>query len=90
MLRIDPDGDRAVVDQCHLHVGSETSRFDFPGCSLTDRRNKRFIKRYGLFGAGGTDVGGAIAFAGRGMQGKLADDQNIGADLFVTDASRTR
>ena len=82
MLRINPNGDRAVVDQSYLHVGTKTTRFNHTGCPLTHRRNKRFIKRNSLFGTGSTNVGRTIAFAGRGMQGKLTDNQNIGPDIL--------
>lgn len=73
---------RAVVQQLHLHVGAEYSRRDFSAEILFERGNESLIKWNGDGFFRRADVGRAVAFTGRCVQGKLADDHYFAIDLF--------
>ena len=65
-LGIDPDRHRAVVDECDLHIGSKsTPRHRLPDFRFQET-DKLFVERDRRLGAGGSDVGRAVAFPGAG------------------------
>lgn len=76
VLAIDNDGDRAVVDQLYLHIGSKLARLNLLAEEVGEPTDKLLVHRYGHLGLGGMDIAGTIAFLGAGHQRKLTDEQN--------------
>ena len=77
ILGVDADGDGAVVEQLHLHVGAEFSRTHFLAQGRREVLAEALVQGDGDLVPGGTDVRWAVSFLGRGVQGELADDQNV-------------
>ena len=80
-LAVDPDGYGAVVRQRYLHVGAEATRADGASESLLKGSNDLVIEGLGDLGAGGTDVGWAVAFLRLRHEGELRHGDDVPADV---------
>src|SRR5690606_36834983 len=74
-LRVQPDRDGSVVDECHLHVGSEAPVGDTRAESGYLPR-ELLIEAAGVVGSSGAGKPRAVA-ASLGGQRELADDQRL-------------
>ncbi len=77
VARIHPDGDGAVIDEFHLHVGPEDARSDRSAEELREPLRKDAVERQ----ARRADVRRAIALLRGGHQRELADGQDFASDL---------
>ena len=80
-LAVDPDGHGAVVRQGYLHIGAEATRTDGASESFLKGANDLVIEGLGDLGAGGTDVGWAVAFLRLRHEGELRHDDDVPADV---------
>ena len=83
-LAVDPDGHRAIVRQRYLHVSTEATRADGATESLLKGANDLAVEGLGDLGAGGTDVGWAVAFLCLSHEGELRDGDDVPADVEDT------
>ena len=80
------NGDRAVVDQAHLHVGGKDTTFRRLARAGFKFLQEGFIEGHCFFWVGGLHKTGPVAPAGVTQQGELADDQQSpvdGPDIVV-------
>ena len=80
-LAVDPDGHGAVVRQGYLHIGAEATRTDGASESFLKGANDLVIEGLGDLGAGGTDVGWAVAFLRLRHEGELRHGDDVPADV---------
>jgi len=81
VLGIDEDGDRAVIYQFNLHVGTKDTRGDWSAQTMLDGLDKLLIERDGDVAACCTNVGGTVTFGGEGMESELRNDAYLAADV---------
>lgn len=77
---IDPDGDGAIVDEADLHIGTEFAGLDGDTCGLLELVDEGLVEGFGVFGSCGADEGRAVAFFDAGVEGELADDEELSID----------
>ena len=80
-LAVDPDGHGAVVCQGYLHIGAEATCANGAPESLLEGANDLVIEGFGYLGAGGTDVGWAVAFLCLRHEGELRYSDDVPADV---------
>ena len=80
-LAVDPDGHGPVVRQRYLHIGAEATRSDGAPESLLKGANDLIIEGLGDLGAGGADVGWAVAFLRLRHEGELRYSDDVPADV---------
>ena len=81
VLGIDEDGDRTVINQFNLHIGAKDTCGDRSAEALLHGLDKLLVERHGNVAPGGTDVGGAVALGGEGMESELRNDAYLAADV---------
>ena len=81
---VDPDGYWAGVDERNLHVSTKDPAADVAAEFVFEGETKCVVKWLGDGGSGGFEKGGAIAFFGGGMEGKLTDDDHISVGVLNT------
>ena len=81
VVGVHTDGDGAVVDERHLHVGAKFARSDALAERFFQLLDEVFVERNGDVVTGGVDVGGAVAFLIGGHECELADHQNVAVDI---------
>src|SRR5208282_5336477 len=64
ILRVNNDGDRAVVEQGYFHVGAEFAGLNGTAQVFGQLAVELFVERDGDFGAGGPGEAGAISLLG--------------------------
>src|SRR5690606_26285340 len=74
LVRVEPDGDRAVIDQRDVHMGSELAGGHIQA-ELAELLGQIVDQGTGNLRRGGSDEAGASALAGVGVQGELRDNQ---------------
>ena len=81
VLGIDEDGDRTVIYQFNLHVGTKDTRGDWSAQTMLDGLDKLLVERDGDVTTCSTDVGGTVTFGGEGMESELRNDAYLAADV---------
>ena len=76
-----PEGDGAVVDEFDLHVGAKAAAGDF-GVQGVGAGDQVFVELAAQLGRGGGGEAGAVAAAGVGCEGELADDEQAAAHVL--------
>lgn len=72
-MGVHDDGDGAVVDEGDLHVGAETAGEDGLAEEGGEAGDEFFVHGNGEVGTRGMDIARAVALAGGGHEGELAD-----------------
>ena len=70
-IRIEKDGDGAIVDEVHLHVGTEAAGFDMETVLGSEAVIEIVIQRRSLLRACGVDERRTVAFAAIGIEREL-------------------
>lgn len=81
---VDDDCDGTVVDEVHLHIGSELPRFYVETILLTETVVEVLIQRQCLLGAGGLDKRRTVAMTHIAIECELRDRQNGTIDFLDT------
>ena len=68
---IEEDGDGAIVDEVHLHVGAEAAGFDLEAVLGSEAVVEIVIQRRSLLRAGGVDERRTVTFAAIGIEREL-------------------
>src|SRR5690606_17213137 len=80
LVRVEPDGDRAVIDQRDVHMCSELAGGHIQA-ELAELLGQIVDQGTGNLRRGGSDEAGASALAGVGVQGELRDNQRAQPQL---------
>ena len=70
-IRIEKDGDGAIVDEVHLHVGAEATGFDMEAVLGSEAVVEIVIQRRSLLRAGGVDERRTVTLAAIGIEREL-------------------
>ncbi len=81
VLGVDADGDGTVVEELTLHVCTKLSSADRLAKAGFDLTDELLIKWYGNIVARGADVARTIALGREGVEGELADDEDLALDV---------
>lgn len=74
---VDPDSDGAVVGEGDFHIGSEDASGDGFSESCGEVLAEGFVERLGNGGCGGSKKRRAVALFCGGIEGELADDEDV-------------
>ena len=83
-VRIEKDGDGAIVDEFHLHVGAEAAGFDMEAVLGSEAVIKLVIQRRSLLRASGIDERRTVTFAAIGIERELGYTEDCSA--YIADS----
>ena len=80
-LAVEPDGYGSVVGEGDLHVGTEATCADGTAEASFEGADDFAVEGFGDLGAGGTDIGGAVALLCLRHQSELRDGDDVPFDV---------
>ena len=80
-IRVEEDGDGAIVDEVHLHVGAKAAGFNLEAVLGTEAVVEIVIQRRSLLRACGGDERRAVALAAIGIECELGYTEDCPANI---------